>query len=189
MSSSRTATMPADVILDTAVLKVDRAAVSTKVGASRGGLNHDPGTQWRYAEHDGQRKKLVGLDRVAGWDPKITGKLLQLNSANLKMVEPGHTRASTGIAPNVVETITPQAASTLLVEGEYLENVRLEYLRGNGGTFAVVYPFGLVTQWKLASQDNNEAEFDVTIEARDDAAADDNAAPFYYEITGPDIVA
>lgn len=193
MPSSRTATMPADILIDSAVLKVDRGQVpvSTEIGASRGGLQFSPGMEMRSVEYDGRRAKKMGLDRVVSWDPKITGKMLQASPENLQMLEPGHTSAIVaGVDPEVdTQTITPKAASTMLVVGEYLANVRLEYRRGNGGTWAVCFPYGIVTQWALAGQDNNEAEFDITIEARGDAEDSDDVAPFYYEVTGPDITA
>lgn len=194
MPSSRTATMPADILIDSAVLKVDRgspSAVSTPIGASRGGLSFSPGMEMRSVEYDGRRAKKMGLDRVTSWDAKITGKMLQASPDNLKMLEPGHTSVVTaGEDPKPdTQKVTPKPASTMLVQGEYLKNVRLEYRRGNGGTFAICFPFGIVTQWALAGQDNNEAEFDVTIEARGDADESDDVAPFYYEITGADIEA
>jgi hypothetical protein len=193
MPSSRTATMPADILIDSAVLKVSRGQVptSTPIGASRGGLQFNPGREMRSVEYDGRRAMKMGLDRVVSWAPQISGNLLQANAENIKALEPGNTSVITAGAGEAddVQKITPKPANAMLAEGEYLKDVRLEYRRGNGGTFAVCFPYGLVTQWQLAGQDNNEAEFSVTIEARGDADDSDDVAPFYYEITGPDITA
>jgi hypothetical protein len=150
--------LPTDVLLDSGVLYVG----SNVVGVSRGGLNFDPGKEYGNIGFDGKRSKVKGLDRVTGWDPKISGTLLEFGTEEMPQLEPG----SVNDAASPTATITPKAASTLLAAGNYLDNVRLVFERGNGKYAAVLFTCGLLTQWSLKGSDNGEGEIAVTIEAR-----------------------
>lgn len=198
MGSSRTNKFPDDVILDTAVLTVMRspdgeaAPVRTKVGASRGGLEFDPGVEIRTLQYDGQRHKKAGHDRTTGWDSKFTGTMLELSADTAAMLESGATITDTAavVGPPAVPAtrkITPKSADALFAIGDYVEGPRLTWLRGNGGTFSVCADYGKVTQYKIGSKDKDEGEVPITIEHRAAPDADDAEAPFWFEITGPDI--
>lgn len=198
MPSSRTATLPADILMDTAVLYVDRGTptpASTKVGGTRGGLRFIPGTRWRNVEYDGGRTTRVGLQRITGWErPRIEGTLLQMNEDTAAMLETGSTSATAAavVGPPAIPattTITPKGASDPLVEDDYVANVRCVWSRGNGGTATVVFPLGWVDEYSVGSTDNNEGEFPIVIVAVQTEDQEDDEAPYYIELTGPDIVA
>lgn len=160
--------LPADVLLDSGVLYVGAAIV----GVSRGGLSFDPGKQYRNTDFDGKRSPVKLLDRITGYDAKLSGNMLEFGAEELVQFEPG----SVNDAATPVATITPKAAGTLLVTGDYLSNVRLVFERG-GSTgaaplyAAVLFPCAMVTQYSVKGADNNEAEIAITIEARLDATA------------------
>jgi hypothetical protein len=65
--------------------------------------------------------------------------------------------------------------------------------RGNGGTFKVIFPLGLADVDSLSSKDNDEGESPITVKAVNDPddidGSDEVPAPYFYEVTGPDIAA
>ena len=195
MGSSRTDRFPDDVLLDTAVLTAMRApagggaAARAKVGASRGGLEFDPGTEMRTLQYDGQRHKKIGHHRTTGWDAKITGTMLELSPDNVVMLESGATVTEIAAAGGQPATrkIVPKSADGLYVAGDYVAEPKLTFLRGNGGTFSVCAAGGKVTQYKIGAKDKDEGEIPVTMELCAAADDPDDLAPFWFEITGPDI--
>lgn len=170
-------TLPADALLDSGVLYVG----STPVGVSRGGLSFDPGRQTRSIAFDGKRSDVKGLDRVTGWDSKISGTLLEFAGGDIQRLEPGSTSAVVG----GTTTYTPKGAGALFASGDYLADVRLIFERSGGGYAAVYFPSAFVDKWgPLKGSDNNEAEMQIQISARAvvAAAADVPKCPYAIEI-------
>jgi len=191
MASSRTATMPADILLDTGRLFVDRGTVpaAALVGATRGGgFRHREGATLRGVEYDGMRAARQGLQRIVGWNgAQMTGTILQANAANTAMLSVGATVATATVDGAPTTTVSPKDAGVMLVLADYETNVRLTFDRGNGGTWSVVYPLAYVSEWSQETADINEVGFACTIVPVQTAEQSDDEAPFYYEITGPDI--
>lgn len=170
-------TLPSDALLDSGVLFVG----STAIGVSRGGLNFDPGRQIRNIPFDGKRSDVKGLDRVTGWDAKISGTLLEFAATDIARLEPGSTSAVVG----GTTTITPKTAGTLFASGDYLTDVHLIFERAGGGYAAVYFAQGFVNRWgPLKGSDNAEAEVGIEISARAvvAASADVPKPPYVIEL-------
>lgn len=169
--------LPSDALLDSGVLYVG----STPIGVSRGGLSFDPGRQVRNIPFDGKRSDVKGLDRITGWDAKISGTLLEFAGTDIARFEPGSTNATV----STTTTYTPKSAGTIFASGDYLTDVRLIFERAGGGYAAVYFAQGFVDKWgPLKGSDNAEAEIGIQISARAvvAAAADVPKPPYVIEI-------
>ena len=82
-----TATLPADVVLDSGQLYVG----ATVFGAFNGGLKFDPGVEYRNIEFDGKRSPITALDRKTSFMPSVSGTVIQLSTTNVLQIEPGAT--------------------------------------------------------------------------------------------------
>src|SRR5690349_680429 len=93
---------PTAEILDAGVLFV--GATPAAFGAFSGGLSFDPGITWRESEYDGKTTHVAGDDRIAQYDAKITGKVKDVSSTLIAMLEPGSTK-TTVPGPPAVDTV------------------------------------------------------------------------------------
>lgn len=178
MPSAYSATLPADVLLDSGLLLVNS---STPWGVSMGDLSFDPGIDRKQVGFDGQRSSIVGLDRTVGFAPKISGTMKELSTTRLTgLYEPASSSAGTNPT-----TITPKKAGVLLVIGEYLTNVRLAFPRGAGGYAWVIFPKALCVKYDVKGKDKDEALISIEIEARLDmtVAADTDVAPYTIQLS------
>jgi hypothetical protein len=160
--SALTETLPDDLVLNVAVLyhtaSIAGGAISgTKVSATKGGLDFDPGVKERDVEYDGARSETEGLTYRISYDSHIKGKIIQLGEDQIALLEPG--------ATTVGETITPRDADVLYASGDYMTNVMCAWERGNGGLFVVEFPMARVITWKIDSKDKSEAEIAIDIKA------------------------
>ena len=158
MITGYSADLPADCLLDSGVLYIG----SNIVGVSRGGLQFDPGKTYSQIKFDGQRSPIKGLDRVASYDAKISGTLLEFGTEERPWLEPG----STNDSGTPTDTTTMKAAGVILASGDYQANVRLVFERGGGKYAAVLFPYALCSQYTLKGNDGDAAEIAVTFEAR-----------------------
>ena len=115
------------------------------------------------------------------------GRTDDANAANTAMLSVGATVATATGDGAPTTTVSPKDAGVMLVLADYETNVRLTFDRGNGGTWSVVYPLAYVSEWSQETADINEVGFACTIVPVQTAEQSDDEAPFYYEITGPDI--
>jgi hypothetical protein len=162
MPAGLTSTLPDDLALNVAVLyhtaTIGAGAVTgTKISATKGGLDFDPGIKTREIEFDGKRSSIAELEYVIEYDSHIKGKIIQLGSTQIDILEPGAVLAG--------EEYTPRAADVLYVAGDYLTNVMCAWERGNGGLFVVEFPVARVVTWKIDGKDKSEAEIAVDIKA------------------------
>lgn len=153
------ADFPDDVILDFAVLDYDLGAGTRGVvGMTRGGNNFVSGEERRHFEADGLRHRVLGGSRIARWvDTRFEGTLVQLPFAIVEKFLP-----STNVAAGTpaVTTYTPVAAGTVLVAANMLLKPRLTWQRGDGGSFAIEFPYGEVGEFPgITAPDLNEATF------------------------------
>lgn len=151
----------------------------TKVGVSRGGLRYVPNITMSNVQYDGKMVARVGLDRITGRNPQITGTLLQLTNENLMMLEPG------GATP---DDLIPQGQ--FLVVGDYLVNVAVVFKRPNGNLFGYRFPYAIVETYEITGQGaDGEVEATFTVAARlrgQGATPDESEVPveyFEYEAT------
>lgn len=156
-----TSNLPSDVVLDSGVLYLG----ATAYGATKGGLQFDPGNTYRNIEFDGKRSNVRLLDRKMMMSPKISGTVLELPTAGIARLEPGATVATTG-AWTASTSYAPKRAAGLLVAGDYITDIRAIWLRGSGAMVQVRFPAGLVTKYDITSQDGEEASISLEIEAR-----------------------
>jgi hypothetical protein len=183
--------LPNDILLDSGVLYV-----GTKVwGAFAGGLKFDPGISYRNADFDGKRSPVKLLDRKTMTMPKISGTVIELPLAtttvagNVVAIEPGSVTNVTG-AWSGVSSFAPKASGVLLVTGDYLQDVRLIYQRGqstatSGSYVQVRFPAALCTKYDITGQDGAEVAIALEIEARLDPTlsgfSNVGASPFRIE--------
>jgi hypothetical protein len=178
MPSGLTATLPDDLALNVGILyhtaTIAGGAVSgTKVSATKGGLDFDPGIKTREIEFDGKRSRIQGLEYVIEYDAHIKGKIIQLGGDQIEILEPG--------AALVGETYTPRAADVLYAAGDYLTDVMLAFERGNGGLFVIHFPVARVMSWKIDGKDKSEAEIAIDLVAvldLDDAVTNTSLCPY-----------
>lgn len=156
-----TSNLPSDVVLDSGVLYVG----ATVFGATKGGLQFDPGNTYRNIDFDGKRSAVKLLDRKMMMAPKLTGTVLELATGNIARLEPGATTATTG-AWTASTSYAPKRAAGLLAAGDYISDIRAIWLRGSGAFVQVRFPSGLVTKYDISSQDGEEASISLEIEAR-----------------------
>jgi hypothetical protein len=174
--------MPTDLVEDSAVLRCDLVTPGTlvAVGGTRGGLKFNPGIEIRAVPFDGKKSsRVVGLDRIVNRQPTITGTLLLINEQTLRMFEPGGSGSTL--------TVTPKAAGAMFAVGDY-KKFDVTWDRSGGGTVVVTFPYGLVTQYEIGSQDQNEGEVPITIEAcqrLDDGSSTTGEVPYTIVITDP----
>lgn len=162
MPSGYTADLPTDILLDQGLLYVGNALV----GATKDALRFNPGKGTRNAAFAGKKSPVAGLDRVTGWDAKITGTLLVFNETTVTtIIDPGAS-ATTGTGATLVETITPADAGVILAENQLLANVRAIWPRAGGGFAAVFFERAFVEEYTLEGEDPGEAGVAVTIGAR-----------------------
>jgi hypothetical protein len=162
MPSGLTATLPDDLALNVAVLYhtaviAGGAVVGTKISATKGGLDFDPGIKTRQIEFDGKRSDIAELEYVIEYDAHIKGKIIQLGSDQIAILEPGAVLAG--------EEYTPRAADVLYEDSEYLPNVMCAWERGNGALFVIEFPRARVLSWKIDGKDKSEAEIAIDLKA------------------------
>lgn len=171
----------------------DSFASMTKFGGTRGGLTFNRNAEMRSVPYDGASGETAGLHRKTDGVPTITGTVLLFGSpSRVASVEPGSTTDTVGTAPNATMTVTPIPFRQMLSITDY-HRWECIWKRGNGGTFKVIFPMGLAEIASLGAQDNNEGESPITVKAvnnpDDIEGTDEVPAPYFYEITGPDIAA
>jgi hypothetical protein len=193
MPSSYDANLKNDIVLDSATLYFDPVTPGTmvKFGGTRGGLTFSPNRELRAIPFDGARGETEGLHRFIDGVPTLTANVIVFGQARLEALEPGSTTSDTGTDPSVIRRISPLAYSTMLATTDY-HKWEAVGKRGNGGTIKIVFPRGIAMIESIAGQDNNEHEASIVIRAvndADDILSDDTPpAPYYYELTGSDIV-
>lgn len=145
------AIVPADTLLDVALLKVG----ATIIGVTRGGIRRTPTREIKPVEFDGRRAAhVVGLDRIIDYGDRIETRVLEFSQASLDRL-----RNVSGDAPAVAK------AGELYTSARYLTDVTMEYARGGGGTVKIVFPRALVLWTELTGEDKSEAEAAIAIEA------------------------
>lgn len=180
MPSSYNSTLPADVLLDTAILKADLTTAGTLelIGGTRGGFTFSPGINVRNIEYDGKRSEhITGMGRITAYNATMSGTLIVFNAKVLRFLSAGATGATNAVTLPEAGAVLPLAV---------YHKWQLLYSRGDGGTVAIDFPYGLVTEYTITGADNNEAEVSITIAAaqrRDDASSTDGEVPFTITVT------
>ena len=160
-------TTPQELGLDVGLLYYALESAPTTpvfMGATRGGSNFDPQTEWRNVEYDGKRSMTEQMDRKIMMNPQITATLIQ---GKLPILEAGSSSAS-GTAP-IVDIITPAKATSLQPATAYLHNVWWITLLGTDAPVKwrrLSFPMALLQAYTLGSTDQEEQAFEITISAR-----------------------
>jgi hypothetical protein len=175
-NSGLSATLPADVLLDSGVLYMN---ADVAFCATDGGLSFDPAPTRENIDFDGKFYAVQGLDRMTGGAPKISGKVIEASATKLSAYEAGSASNTVG----AVTTLTPRIAGELYGAGDYVSNVRVAYRRGGGGFAIVKFPIAYIASWKIGPGTNKRSAIDIEIEARQDiAAANTGVVPYVIEL-------
>lgn len=176
--------MPAPVVntvpLDAGLIYVG----ATAWGVTRGGVRFTNGKEIRAIEFDGKRTpRIVGHDRVVGFDPTVEFEIIEFTSAIMQRLEPG---AAVVVAGGVT-TITPLDAGTMIPSANYLTNFVVAWKLPDGTFVRLRFPKALVVSYEgPGGEDKNEAGATVRVAAAQDPAAggyttDD--APYVLELS------
>lgn len=168
------ATLPADVLLDSGILMVG----STKIGVSDGGLTFDPGITEDEVMFDGKRTPIKGLRRRLNYEATISGTLIELGDTVTAYIEPGAVAVGT-----TTKVFTPIDAGVLMTGG-YISALRLVFEKGTGGLCCVLFATALVRKYSIKTQDKGSGKIDVEFLAvRDMTTGAVQDCP--YEIVNP----
>lgn len=163
-----------------------------KFGATRGGIRFNKNTERRNVPFDGASGETAGLTRHTGGVPTLAGTTILFGPTMIQNLEVGATAETTGTDPNAVMRITAVPYRTMISVAD-LYRYKCVWKRGNGGTAAVVFPLGEPDMGELGSADNNEGEIPITIYAQNNPddidGTDEVPKPYFYEVTGPDVLA
>lgn len=164
MSSGYSATTPANTPLDAGLVYLGL----TPWGVTRGGVRFNGGgIEWRQIEFDGRRSRIVGLDRIVGFDPMIEFEIIEFNSTVLQRLNPGSTVATAG----GVTTVGVKPAGILLVSADYLTNLFVAWQHGGGTWSRILFPKALCLSYEGPSgEDKSEVGATVRIAAALDYA-------------------
>lgn len=180
--SSYTATLPANVLLETGILYFGSSIFS----AQDGGLKFDPKKTIREVMFVGKRSRVKGLDRTVDFKPTISGTVLEFSAANIPVFEPGAVATTQSGGPTGFTTgYKPKQGGVLYASGDYITTCRVVYQRGDG-TFCQVrfYDGGVVAKWDLTGTDKQEGKVAIEVEAVLDmtvSGRNTNDAPYVIE--------
>lgn len=174
-------TRPTEAMIDAGVLYLRDPSSSNLIGMgpTRGGLTFNPGREMRNVEFDGKTTDIEGADRVLRYNTTLSGGLIDFSRRSLGFFEPGNTEGESG--SSVV--VSPILATQFLSAGAYLRDV-LWISRNQDNRIKVVgFPVGLVTEYEIVGEQDNETIANLTIAARIPATATDiNTAPYRWFI-------
>jgi hypothetical protein len=143
------------------------AGVATLLGASRGGFTLEPNPTFRTLKVDGVREEVVGQREAPTYSPVLKGKLLILtDTVAQRFLLPGGTSAAGAVGEGNV--ITPKAAGTMLVDGDFVTNLRwvIDKTDPAAVRFAEVhFPRAICEQWSVAGTDEEYTVVDVSFRA------------------------
>lgn len=148
-----------DVIYDSAVLYVDG---DTPVSISRDSFRFEEQAVFDNYEYEGKVAPTYGGDEIVSIAPILTGKFMNVGEAQIARYQPG----GAWNGSDFDRTYTPSALRTALSAGVYLSDVRCIWKLWTGGYLQVRFPKALCTSYSIGSQDKNEGEIPVVIEAR-----------------------
>lgn len=149
---------------------------STPIGATKGGMQFDPGVEIRHIEFDGLSTEIAGLHRITKYTATMSAKVLDLTDAALSRYFPGAT--SDGSSNNL---FTMKDAREFWVTGDYLTNLKFVQQQSDGSaeSFVITFARAMVKVNSITTEDNNETVVDVTFTAVLDVGATDlEAAPY-----------
>src|SRR5690349_19917925 len=110
------------------------------IGATEGGVQWDPGTEYHHPDFDGISGEIAQLHRVVDYSKnKLAGDILDLTGGNVGRYQPG-SKSDGSVGTN---TITPIDAFTFFASGNYLRNVTWFVRRAGNTTLGVFMAWAL----------------------------------------------
>lgn len=181
-------TLPDDVVIESGVLFVGDTPFATSVG----GLKFDPGKEIRNIPYDGKRSDVQGLDRIVGWNPRLSLTIQELGigatGAQLATLEAGSTEAESGHihgGNGLIQTITPKPAGEQFADGDYISDLRGVWELHGGGFVVVHFPIALCDKYgPMEGADKAEGKIPCEFKAvlsMSDAASDPGKCPYTIE--------
>lgn len=155
-----------DIIIDSAVAWMLGAPVSI----TRGSLKFDANEEWENYAFPGKTMPVVGLDEVVRSRPVVTGSMMMTGEPQIAIYRPGGEWSDGdsvgGQSGAGARTYVPGGFRAALASGSYLENFIVIWKRLRGDYLAVEFPYAQCTKFGIASQDGDEGQIGVEIEAR-----------------------
>jgi hypothetical protein len=180
MASGYTATLPADVLLDTGIVYVG----ATLWGATVGGVKFTPTRELRSIPFDGARSSPVGLDRVVKYGATLSATFLEFGPTQIPFITAG--AAPTGGPLPTPIVYMPSKAGALLVNSAYLTDVYLVFQRANGGAARIWFRRARVATYSLEGHENAEALVALEIDAHEAVGfggTDTDDAPYIIQLS------
>jgi hypothetical protein len=158
----------ADIIIDSAVAWM----LGNPMSITRGSLTFEPNEEWENYDFPGKTMPVVGLDEVVRSKPVVRGNMMLTGEDQLSMYRPGgdwadaESAGGASVGDSSIRTFTPGQFRSALAGGAYLENFIVIWKRLRGDYIAVEFPVALCTKYSIGSQDGDEGQIGVEIEAR-----------------------
>lgn len=168
---------PSQFAVDAGVIYIGATPVG--IGATEGGLQWDPGTEYHHPEFDGMSAEIETLHRVVDYSKnKLSGDILDLTGVNVGRYQPGATSdGSTG-----TNIITPIDAFTFFSTGAYLTDVSWILRRSDNTTIWVFAAVALVKKFQLKTTPKKEGKASIEIVAcLSSTETDLSKCPFVYK--------
>ena len=115
---------------------------------------------------------VAGLDEVVRSKPVVRGNMMLTGEDQLSMYRPGgdwadaDSAGGASVGDSSIRTFTPGQFRSALAGGAYLEHYSVIWKRLRGDYIAVEFPVALCTTYGIGSQDGDEGQIGVEIEAR-----------------------
>ena len=150
----------ADIYYDAGRLYVGGSQVSV----TRGGVTFDPQEEWEDYDFPGKASPVQGCEEIVRSRPVLRTRFMLTGEYQFLVYRPGG-----GWSDGAIEgqrTYTLPALRAALSTGLYLVDVIAVWPRARGDFVAVHFPVAVVRRYGMASQDKDEGEIPVEIEAR-----------------------
>lgn len=139
----------------------ENVTAGKRIGATQGGTTFAANPQGRYIKVDGLPENSKGLYTIDCWKPTLAPKMLEQDSANVKMALGAAKVESTNIKETAYKKITPKDD---FEDADYIQNITLA-TKIKGSSFPVLIvlynaiSFGGLS-WTFS--DNSEVTSDIT---------------------------
>lgn len=158
------ATFPQDILLDSGALYTGANGSGVLLARTRRGMTFDPGRAIGLVGFDGERAPVQGLHHITEYKATIKGRLLQFNTNQYPIVEPG-IQSMSGSTGGINMIYYMQIASQLFAAGAYFSNLRWIFRRADLSFWQVRFGACLCEKYTIVSQDKDAAEIECSFAA------------------------
>jgi hypothetical protein len=159
------AVTPNSFAYDAGVLSAVIGGERRAIGITRGGIEFNPNVELRQPEADGiGRHMIAGLDRVTKYQSELSTTIVTIDAEVIALLGMGATAGG---------VTTPTPAGTTVPTASLIEAPWLELVTSGGDELRIEFDYGAITEWSMSTEDQNEAEVELTIQARVDPTRPD----------------